>query len=227
MEKSSRGIIILLLIIILVLMAGNTKTGSYFTLENLKNNREYLRYFVNHNYLISVVIYISIYILAVSLSIPGALILTLAGGYLFGAIPGAIYVNFGATIGSGFVFLTCRYLLGEWVQDRYKDKLIKFNEKINKYGYSYLLTLRLIPAFPFFFVNILASLTTIPFATFTWTTSAGIIPASLVYTFAGSQLNNISSLKDILSVKILFVFLLLAFIAFLPVIRNKYKGLII
>ncbi|MEW6086888.1 MAG: TVP38/TMEM64 family protein [bacterium] len=223
MKINTLKAIILFTIVLVIIILKYTGITEYFTFEDLKNNKEHLRNFVKQNYFESVLLYFCVYILVVSLSIPGAAVLSLAGGYLFGTIPGAVYVNFGATIGSGIVFLLCRYLLGEWIQERYKDKLARFNDEINKNGQNYLLTLRLIPVFPFFLINILASLTTVPFTTFIWTTSAGILPASLVYTFAGSQLNNISSLRDILSPKILLSFLLLAFIAFIPVIWNKIK----
>ncbi|MDD5772687.1 MAG: TVP38/TMEM64 family protein [bacterium] len=218
---NKKKILIIFTIILMFLVIKFTGIAAYLTFENLRNNKENLKAFVGHNYLLSVVIYIFIYIITVSLSIPGAVILTLAGGYLFGTINGAVYVNIGATIGAGLVFLAARYLLGEWIQKRYKDRLVKFNDEINENGYKYLLIMRFIPVFPFFLINILAALTAIPFITFVWTTSVGIIPGSLVYTFAGSQLNTISSLKDILSSKIIFAFLLLAVFAFIPVIKKK------
>ncbi|MBI4650012.1 TVP38/TMEM64 family protein [Candidatus Desantisbacteria bacterium] len=224
MKTSFKKITVLILIIISVLLIKNTKFGNHLTFENLKNNKEYLNSFVKQNYLSSVFLYIIIYILVVSLSIPGAAILTLAAGYLFGITPGAIYVNFGATTGAGLAFLFTRYILGEWMQKTYQDKLAKFNNEIKTNGYSYLLMMRLLPVFPFFLINILAALTTIPFITFIWTTSVGIIPGSLVYVSAGSQLNTISSLKDIVSLKILFTFIVLMLFVLIPIIRNKVKA---
>lgn len=214
MEKSFKKIIILVLMVAVILLIEYLYFGNHFTLESLKNDKDFLQNYVNQNYLSAVFIYIAIYILSVSFFIPDTAVLVLAGGYLFGVIPCVIYVNIAVTIGSGFAFLICRYLVGEWWQKIYNDKLVKFNYEVNTNGYLYLLTIRFIPVFPYFLVNILAALTAVPFITFIWTTSVGILPGSLLYAFAGSQLNTISSLKDIFSPKILFVFLLLAALPF-------------
>jgi uncharacterized membrane protein YdjX (TVP38/TMEM64 family) len=167
--------------------------------------------------------YIGIYIVVVALSIPGATILTLGGGFLFGVLWGVIYVNAGATTGATLAFLFCRYVAGEWVQNKYQDKLNNFNRELSKNGYRYLLALRLVPVFPFFLINICAGLTKIPLRTFVWTTSLGILPGSLVYAFAGSQLSAIESVEDIFSAKILSAFILLALFVIFPVLFNYIK----
>ena len=183
-----------------------------------------LQQVVERNYLLSVGGYIVIYIVVVAFSIPGATILTLGGGFLFGTLWGAIYVNAGATIGATLAFLFCRYVAGEWVQNKYQDKLTTFNRELLKNGYRYLLALRFIPVFPFFLINIFAGLTRIPLRTFIWTTSIGIFPGSLVYAFAGSQLGDIQSVEDIFSARIAVAFSLLAFLVLFPVIVNYFKG---
>jgi uncharacterized membrane protein YdjX (TVP38/TMEM64 family) len=195
----------------------------YLTFENLQENKSSFQHIVKTNYGLSIAGYIIIYILVTGFSLPGATILTLGSGFLFGVILGAIYVNIGATTGATMAFLFSRYIAGDWVQKKYGDKLINFNNELEKNGYRYLLTLRLIPVFPFFLINIFAGLTKISLRTFIWTTSMGILPGSLVYTYAGSQLNFIKSTKDIFTTRIVMVFLLLALFILLPVIISRIK----
>jgi len=216
---------ILLLMVIVGIIAGIRVSGlgDYLTFENLKQNRESLHNVVNENYLFSVFLYIVIYILVTGLSLPGAATMTLAGGFLFGTILAALYVNIGATTGATLAFLVSRYLLGNWIQGKYRDKLQKFNREIEANGYRYLLTLRLIALFPFYLINIMAGVTTTPIKTFVWTTSVGIFPGSLVYAFAGSRLNVIESPRDIFSPQILLAFALLALLPLLPMVIKKLR----
>jgi len=149
--------------------------------------------------------------------------LTLAGGFLFHLFPGIIYVNVAATVGATLGFLFARYILGNKVQEKYASQLERFNRELDENGHLYLLTLRLIPAFPFFLINLLAGLTKVSLKTFFWTTMVGILPGSLVYSFAGSQLNTIESVEDIFSGSIIAAFLALALFALLPVILKKLR----
>jgi uncharacterized membrane protein YdjX (TVP38/TMEM64 family) len=216
---------IILLVIILTTIAIIRFSGvdRYLTFENLQENKFRLQQIVEGNYLRSIGGYVLLYIVVVAFSIPGATILTLSGGFLFGVIWGAVYVNVGATTGAALAFLFCRYVAGEWVQNKYGDKLNKFNKELEENGYRYLLALRLIPVFPFFMINIFAGLTKFSLRTFIWTTSVGILPGSLVYAFAGNQLNAIESVKDIFSAKIIGAFSLLALFVLFPVIVNYIK----
>jgi len=216
---------ILLLVVIVGIIVGIrfSGLGDYLTFENLKENREYLHDVVGKNYLFSVILFILTYIVVAGLSIPGASTVTLAGGLLFGTILTALYVNVGATIGATIAFLVSRYLLGNWIQGKYHDKLQKFNREIEVNGYRYLLTLRLIALFPFYLINIMAGVTTTPIKTYIWTTSVGIFPGTLVYAFAGSRLNFIESPKDIFSPQILLAFALLALLPLLPMVVKKLK----
>jgi len=219
-KKRFTLLVIILATIAIIRFAG---VDSYLTFENLQANKYRLQQIVEGNYLQSAGGYVLLYIVVVAFSIPGATILTLSGGFLFGVLWGAIYVNAGATTGAALAFLFCRYVAGEWVQNKYGDKLNKFNKELEENGYRYLLALRLIPVFPFFLINIFAGMTKISWRTFMWTTTLGILPGSLVYVFAGSQLKAIESVKDIFSAKIIGAFSLLALFVLIPVIINYIK----
>ena len=224
MKSYAKKIILLIVIAGIFLLVRFSGVGGQLTFENLQDNKEDLHAYVEGHYPFSVALYIIIYILSTAFSIPGATVLTLAGGFMFGTLLCAAYVNVGATTGAMMAFLSARYLIGDWVQERYQGQLKKFNEEISRNGHLYLLTLRFAPLFPFFLINILAGLISVPLKTFLWTTSLGIIPGSLVYAFAGSQLNTIKSPGDIFSLRMAVAFVLLALFALLPVIIKKSRN---
>lgn len=199
-----------------------TPLRGYLSFEALKENAEALRELVHANYGRSVPVYILAYVVITALSVPGATVMTIAGGFLFGVFQGAIYTDAAATAGATLAFLVSRYLAGGWVQARYAARLQKFNREVEENGYRYLLTLRLIPLVPFFLINLLAGLTRIRVWTFAWTTALGILPGTLVYTFAGSRLQMIEAPGDILSPRVLAAFVL---IALLPVSSVIYRRL--
>ena len=224
-SKKNRIRIILLLIVI-ALLVGLRFTGiaDKLTLGNLQANAAKLRDFSNANYLRSVLIYIVLYIVVTSFSLPGAMVLTLAGGFLYNFFIAAIYVNIAATAGATLAFLFARYIAGRSIQKKFGDKLIKFNEELDRNGASYLLTLRFIPLFPFFMINLAAGLTNVSLLTYIWTTSVGIFPGSLIYAYAGQQLGEIKSVQDIFTGGVLSAFILLAVFALIPVFYKKFKG---
>ncbi|PKN75788.1 MAG: TVP38/TMEM64 family protein [Deltaproteobacteria bacterium HGW-Deltaproteobacteria-10] len=191
------------------------------SLETFRQYRDQLQAFTAQHYLPTVAIFILIYIAAVALSIPGATILTLTAGFLFGFF-GVIYVNIGASAGAILAFLAARYLIGDWVQKRYGEKLASFNKEIAENGYNYLLTLRFIPLFPFFLINIFAGLTRVPLTIFAWTTIIGILPGSFVYIYTGRQLGVIDKPGDILSWQIILAFVLLGLLVLSPVVIKKF-----
>lgn len=197
---------------------------SCFTLADLKAQSVTLHAFVAKNYVLSVFLYILFYITIISLSLPAAMLTTVAGGYLFGIVPGAVYANIGATLGATVSFLTVRHLIGKYIQDRYKEKLAGFNAAMKEDGILYLLAVHLIAVIPFFVINMLAGLTDIPLWTFMWTTSLGILPGSLVYTFAGRQLHTINSVHDIFSPGVLTAFALLTLLSLLPIIIKRIRA---
>jgi len=208
--------------IILLVILRYMGIGKHFTLENIKTHTQYIRGFIAQNYLFSVLIYITILTLASFLSIPITVMLNLVAGFFYGVFPGIIYVNIGTTLGGALCFLTFRYLLGGFVRQKYDQKLQKFNQDIEKNGYSYLLSLQLFPATPIILINIFGGLTSLKLWTFIWTTSVGILPGSLVYTFAGQQLSKLESIRDILSWPVLIVLILLALVSLIPVLYQKF-----
>lgn len=191
------------------------------SMETFREYRDQLLTFTSQHYFPTVAVFIVIYVVAVALSIPGATILTLTAGFLFG-FTGVIYVNIGASGGAILAFLAARYVIGEWIQKRYGEKLASFNREIAENGYSYLLTLRFIPLFPFFLINIFAGLTRVPLTTFAWTTIIGILPGSFVYIYAGRQLGVIDKPGDILSWQIILAFVLLGLLVLSPVLIKKF-----
>jgi uncharacterized membrane protein YdjX (TVP38/TMEM64 family) len=223
MKPYQKKILIVLFLILVIVAIRLTGVHKYLTFENLQNQKGILQDYVDANYFLAVLIFILIYAVSVAFSIPGATILTLTGGLVFGTILGAIFVNVGATAGAIGVFIFARYLLGAKLQEKYVERLAKFNKELNVNGYSYLLTLRFIPLFPFWMINLFAGLTKIPLRTYAWTTAVGILPGSLVYTYTGNQLNTINSLKDIFSWNILLAFVLLGLLTLFPTILNHMK----
>ena len=147
----------------------------------------------------------------------------MAGAFVFGIWPAVVYVNISATVGAVMAFLLARYLLGDWVQNRFKDKLTGFNRQVEKNGVYYLLTLRLMPLFPFTWINLFCGLTTIRLVTFLWTTCLGILPGTVVFVYAGSQLGQINSPGELLSPGVLLAFFLLGIFALFPVIVKRLK----
>jgi uncharacterized membrane protein YdjX (TVP38/TMEM64 family) len=196
----------------------------YFTLDALKAHRDELLTFTEAHYASAVALYIAIYCLLVAVSLPGAVILTLAGGFLFGPVLATLYVNVGATTGSTLAFLSSRYLFRDWVEARFGHRLGPLQEGLSKNGFSYLLTLRLIPAVPFFLINLLAGLTRIPLSTYVLATALGIIPGAFVYAYAGQQLGTINSLSDIASPRVLLALALLGLLAVLPALYNRLRA---
>lgn len=216
--------LLIVLFILAIVIIKWFELDQYFTFENLKQQQAYLTQFVQNNYTFTVLGFILIYVLSVAFLIPIATVLTLAGGFLFGSIVGVIFVNLGATLGAVAAFLLARYIIGEKIQEKYADKLQKFNKELEENKYQYLFTLRLLPLFPFFLVNFFCGVTKVDIKAFIITTSLGIIPGSFVYTYAGSQLAQISALEDIFSKEILFALILLAALVLLPVIVKKIKA---
>ena len=198
--------------------------GQYFSLEALKANRDDLLAYANANFTAAVILYVAVYVLQTAFSLPGGALMTLTGGFLFGSVLGTIFVNVGATTGATLAFLAARYVLRDWVERKFGHRIEPIQAGFAQNAFSYLLTLRLIPAFPFFLVNLVSGLTRMPLGTYVIGTSIGIIPGSFVYAFAGRQLGSINSLAEIASPPVLLAFTFLGLLALVPVLHRKFTG---
>ncbi len=198
--------------------------GRFLTLESLKNNRDLLLAWQDDHRLATVALFMLIYIAQTALSLPGATILSLAAGALFGPWFGSLYAVTAATLGAGVAFLAVRYLFRDGVVKKFGVKLEGINRELEGRGLNYLLFLRLVPVFPFFLINLAAGLTRLPLRTFLLGTFVGIIPGGFVYVNAGAGLAAIDTLGDIASPRVLGAFALLGLFALIPVIYGKFKG---
>lgn len=149
------------------------------------------------------------YVAITALSIPGATIMTLAAGLLFGLLPGTVLVSFASTVGATLAFLLARFLFRDLVQERFGERLERINRGVQKEGAFYLFSLRLVPAFPFFLINVLMALTPIRTFTYYWVSQLGMLPATVVYVNAGTQLGRLQSPGDILTPGLILSFVLL------------------
>ena len=190
----------------------------YLTLENLKHYRATLIGLYHSHPLFTIAAYFTIYVLVTALSIPGAVVMTLAGAAIFGLWMGTVVVSFASTVGATLAFLVARFLLHDWVRERFGDKLQPIYSGIEREGAFYLFTLRLVPVFPFFLVNILMALTPIRLRTYYWVSQLGMLPGTIAYVNAGTQLAAIESPKDVLSPKVLISF---AILGVLPLVSKK------
>lgn len=183
--------------------------GQYLTLENAKAQQQALNAFIDQNFVFAAATYFFAYIAITAFSIPGAAVVTLLGAALFGFWASLLLVSFASTIGATIAFLSSRYLLREWVQGKFGNKLNAINHGVEKDGAFYLFSLRLIPVFPFFLINLLMGLTPMTVARFYLTSQVGMLPGTAVYLNAGTQLATIDSLSGIVSPTVLASFALL------------------
>jgi uncharacterized membrane protein YdjX (TVP38/TMEM64 family) len=163
-----------------------------------------------------------VYVLVTSLSLPGAAVMTLAGGALFGLLRGVIIVSFASSIGATLACFVSRFILRDWVQGKFREKLKTVNEGIDREGSFYLFTLRLIPIFPFWLINLVLGLTKMPLRTFYWVSQIGMLPGTIVYVNAGKELGKIESISGILSPGLILSFVLLGLF---PLITKKLIAL--
>ena len=191
--------------------------GRYFSLEFFTLQQAAIDVHVKANPVLSSAIYFLIYVAVTGLSLPGATIMTLAGGAIFGLLWGTVMVSFASTLGATCAFLASRFLFRDAIQSRFGDKLKTINAGVEKDGGFYLLTLRLVPVFPFFVINLAMGLTPIRTWTFYWVSQVGMLAGTIVYVNAGTEIAKIESLRDILSPGLVISFTLLGIF---PLIAN-------
>ncbi len=183
--------------------------GRFLTLDHLRSQQQAFNHFYADNRLLTIGIYFILYVTVTALSLPGAAIMTLAGGALFGFWTALIVVSFASSLGATLAFLVSRFLLRDWVQGRFGDKLSAVNRGVETEGAFYLFSLRLVPIFPFFVINLVMGLTPLKTGLFYLVSQAGMLPGTAVYVNAGTQLGAIESVAGILSPGLLFSFILL------------------
>jgi uncharacterized membrane protein YdjX (TVP38/TMEM64 family) len=183
--------------------------GQWLTLDTLKARQSELARLVEQRPLFVAAVFFLIYVGVTALSLPGAAIMTLAAGAIFGLWEGTLIASFAATIGASLAFLSSRYLLRDWVKGRFGRRAAAIDKGIAADGPFYLLTLRLIPAFPFFLINLAMGLTAMRLLSYALVSQIGMLPGTLVYVNAGTQLASIESTRDILSPALIGSFVLL------------------
>lgn len=190
----------------------------WLTLEGLNAGQAKFQAWLSDYPVLVSAAYFVLYVIVTALSLPGATIMTLAGGALFGLAWGLLLVSFASTLGATLAFLVARYVLRDTVQGRFGERLTAINKGVEKEGGFYLFTLRLVPVFPFFLINLLMGLTPIKAWTFYWVSQTGMFAGTLVYVNAGTQLGQLESLSGILSPSLLISFTLLGLF---PLVAKK------
>lgn len=183
--------------------------GHYLTLETLKAQQLAIENYRAANPKLAVAVYALVYIAVTGLSLPGATILTLAGGAVFGVLWGTLIVSFASSIGATLAFLAARFLFRDSVKEKFGEGLKAIDEGVESEGGFYLFGLRLVPVFPFFMINLLMGVTNMKVSTFYWVSQVGMLAGTAVYVNAGTQLGSIKSLAGILSPTVLGSFILL------------------
>jgi dihydrolipoamide dehydrogenase len=220
--KTSR-IVLLLIILVLIAAFFIFDLQQYLSLGALKSQQAAIESYRSSHPVLAMIIYALIYIAVTGLSLPGAVVLTLAGGAVFGLFWGVVIVSFASTIGATLSFLAARFLFRNSVQSRFGTRLQALNEGIDRDGAFYLFTLRLVPVFPFFMINLALGLTSLRVWTFYWISQIGMLAGTIVFVNAGTQLAKIESVAGILSPALLGSFVLLGLF---PLLAKKIVEMI-
>lgn len=201
----------------------------YLSFDTLKQHRAFLLQWTHQNYSYAVLGFMVIYIVAVAISIPGAVFLTLAGGFLFGVVWGTVYVVISATLGGAILFLAVKTAARPWIENRTSGWVKKMEKGFRENAFNYLLTLRLIPLFPFWLVNIVPAILNIPLRIFITATLIGIIPGSVIYVSVGNGLGHLfdsgqkPDLNIIFTPPILLPLLGLSILSLIPILYKFTK----
>ena len=202
---------ILLVIIIIFVIASYFffDLGRFLTLSFIQSQLSEIQQFRDENFGLTALLYFTAYIVITALSIPGAVIVTLLGGAIFGVLWGTLIVSFASSIGATLAFLVSRLLLRDWVQSKFGHYLGPINRGVEKDGNFYLFSIRMVPLFPFFMVNLLMGLTPISVGSFYIVSQIGMLVGTAVYVNAGSELAKITSLSGLVSPSVILSFVLL------------------
>lgn len=208
-KKVTQRVLVILALVAMVVAFKFLGLGQYLTLSYLKESQAYFIGLYADQPVLIITVYMVIYIVVTALSLPGAAVMTLAGGGLFGFWVGLVVVSFASSIGATLACFVSRFLLREWVQNKFGDKLHSINKGIEEEGAFYLFSLRLVPIFPFFVINLVMGLTGMRLVTFYWVSQLGMLAGTMVYVNAGKELAKIESLSGILSPGLIISFVIL------------------
>jgi uncharacterized membrane protein YdjX (TVP38/TMEM64 family) len=195
----------------------------FLTLASLKQQHDVLHHHITQNYFLSGLVFLSLYIFVTALSIPGAIILTLAGGALFGLLWGTILVSLSSTLGATLAFVIARTFFGEKVRTKFSTRFSKVSKGFEKDGAFFLFSLRLVPVIPFFLINILMAITPIKWFQFLLVSMLGMFPATVVFVNAGTQLAEVRQVDDILSAQLLIAFTMIALLPWVAKLVVKFS----
>jgi len=208
-KKLIKKIIIVLVLLGVIAAFKLLGLGQYLKLSYLKESQEQFQMFYEEHTAIAITAYMLSYIVITSLSLPGAAVMTLAGGALFGLWVGTVAVSFSSAVGATLACFVSRFLLRDWVQNKFGDKIRKVNEGVEREGAFYLFTLRLIPVFPFWVINLVMGLSKMRLSTFYLVSQVGMLPGTIVYVNAGKELGEIESVSGIFSPGLIISFVIL------------------
>lgn len=219
-----KKLFILILLIFGISYIFYSDPAQYLNLENLKSSREQLDIFYQNNKMVMVLGYIAAYMIVGLFLLPGSTFLTLGAGVIFGPALGVVVVNIGATLGATLAFLVARYLLRDWVEKYFGNKVKGVNDHLSHQALNCILFFRLVPLFPFFAVNIGLSLSHVKLKHFVIGTMIGTLPATMIYANAGRNLASIESFSDVVSFRVLGALTLLGVLALIPVFYKIFKA---
>ena len=220
--RMNKALMLALVILAAIITYHYLGLSKYFTLDWLKGNSQALLHHSQENFPLYASAYFFIYIIVTGLSLPGAAVMTLAGGYLFGVIKGTLLVSFASTFGACLAFLAARFVLRDWVEKKFRTRMDSIKKGIEKEGKMYLFSLRLIPIFPFFLINLVMGLTPMRLSSFYWVSQLGMLPGTIAYVNAGRSLATIDSLRSVLSPTVILSFTLLGIF---PILANIGFGI--
>jgi uncharacterized membrane protein YdjX (TVP38/TMEM64 family) len=217
-----KTIFIIFLIFSFFILFKYSGLSRYITLEHLKQHIDQISIIVSKHYFLSVLIFILGYAITIMIAIPGFAPLTMVGGYVFGVGYGALYALIGSFSGSLISYVAVKLYLQGYILEHYRNTINRFTSYVSLYGISNtLLLLHFLTVIPFFLINAFAAVTGIPLKTFIWTTLLGSVPLVILYAFAGMKLQEIDNIKDIFSLPIILVFIILILIAIIPMIIRR------
>lgn len=210
MNRSSvKKLVLLALIAVAITCFFLFDLDRYLTLEALKESRERFDALYQERTALVIAVYFAVYVAVTALSLPGALVVSLAGGAMFGTVTGTVVVSFASTLGATLACAVSRFLLRDWVRAKFARAIARIDEGVEREGAFYLFTLRLIPVFPFFVINLAMGLTNMRLWTYAWVSQLGMLAGTIVFVNAGAELGQVASVSDIMSPSLLISFALL------------------